>query len=90
MPAAESINLRISTKEKAIIDYAAQSLGKSRSAFILENTLRSAEEVLLDRTRFSLDSDQWKELVMVMDSAPSEEQISKLRRLFAVETPWNV
>ena len=58
MTATASINLRISNEEKALIDQAAQSMGKSRTAFILENTLRVAEEVILDRTRFTLDSEQ--------------------------------
>jgi uncharacterized protein (DUF1778 family) len=52
------INLRISDEEKALIDQAARTLGKSRTAFIVENTLRLAEEVVLDRTRFTLDSAQ--------------------------------
>jgi Uncharacterized protein conserved in bacteria len=82
MPATASINLRISDTEKALIDQAAHSMGKSRTAFILENTLRAAEEVILDRTRFTLDSGQWATLHAALDTPPSEEQVRGLGKLF--------
>lgn len=88
MTATASINLRISDAEKALIDQAAQSMGKSRTAFILENTLRIAEEVLLDRTRFTLDSEMWGKLQAALDNPPSEEQLRGLSKLFAAQVPW--
>ncbi len=88
MSATSSINLRISEAEKALIDQAAQSMGKSRTAFILENTLRVAEEVILDRTRFTLDSDQWAALHTALDTPPSEEQTRGLSKLFTTRAPW--
>jgi len=88
MTADASINLRISNEEKALIDQAAQSMGKSRTAFILENALKSAEEVILDRTRFTLDSKRWKQLHAALDAPPSEEQARGLGKLFAVKAPW--
>ena len=90
MQAADVINLRISSEQKALIDHAAQSLGKSRTAFILENTLLCAEEALLDRTRFTLDAEQWERFTAALDAAPSEEQATRLKKLFSVEAPWNV
>lgn len=88
MTATASINLRISDAEKALIDQAAQSMGKSRTAFILENTLRVAEEVILDRTRFTLDSEQWAQLNVALDTPPSEKQVRGLSQLFSVKAPW--
>lgn len=88
MTATGSINLRISDEEKALIDQAAQSLGKSRTAFILENTLRLAEEVVLDRTRFTLDSTQWEQFGAALDNPPSEEQLQGLVTLFHAKAPW--
>ena len=88
MAATASINLRISNAEKALIDQAAQSMGKSRTAFILENTLRVAGEVVLDRTRFTLDSETWGELQTALDNPPSEEQMRGLNKLFAAQAPW--
>lgn len=88
MTATASINLRISDAEKALIDQAAQSMGKSRTAFILESTLRVAETVLLDRRRFTLDSDQWAQLNAALDNAPSEDQMRALGKLLSVKAPW--
>ena len=88
MSATASINLRISDTEKALIDQAAQSLGKSRTAFILENTLRIAEEVILERTRFTLDGEMWNKLQAALDKPPSEEQVRGLHKLFTSEAPW--
>ena len=88
MTATASINLRISNEEKALIDQAAQSMGKSRTAFILENTLKIAEEVILDRTRFTLDSRQWEQLATALDTPPSEDQVHGLSKLFTAKAPW--
>jgi len=88
MTATASINLRISDEEKALIDQAAQSLGKSRTAFILENTLRLAENIVLDRTRFTLDSAQWEQINAALDAPPSEEQIQGMGILFQAKAPW--
>lgn len=88
MTATATINLRISDEEKALIDQAAQSLGKSRTAFILETTLRLAENIVLDRTRFTLDSEQWDQLNAALDNPPSEGQIQGLVTLFHAKAPW--
>ena len=52
--ATEVINVRIPAEQKAIIDNAAQLLGKSRTAFILELAVRHAEEILAEKTHFQL------------------------------------
>jgi len=89
MLATEVINLRISPEQKSLIDYAAQVAGKSRSAFILENTLRCAEEMILDRTRFTLDAAQWEQVSAALDTPLSDEQTEGLRKLFGAKAPWN-
>jgi uncharacterized protein (DUF1778 family) len=88
MHATQSINLRISRDQKALIDHAARSVGKSRTAFVLENAVRCAEETLLDRTRFTLDAGQWDRFTAALDAPPSEDQAAKLRKLLSVEAPW--
>ncbi|MDR1490552.1 MAG: DUF1778 domain-containing protein [Desulfovibrio sp.] len=88
MTATSSINLRISNEKKDIIDQAARSVGKSRTAFILENTLRIAEEIVFDRTRFTLDSKQWDELNAALSNPLSEEQVLSLGKLFTTKAPW--
>jgi uncharacterized protein (DUF1778 family) len=50
---AENINLRVSRNQKALIDRAADALGRNRSDFMLEAACREAESVLLDRRYFT-------------------------------------
>lgn len=83
-----AISLRISDKEKTLIDHAAKVLGKSRSAFILEGAMRKADEVLLDRTRFALTPEQWDRMAALMDAPPTSEQRQGLQRLLSAPTPW--
>src|ERR1700743_3244538 len=45
----ETINLGASRKQKALIDQAAEALGRTRSDFMLDTVCREAEAVLLDR-----------------------------------------
>jgi len=54
--ATEVINVRIPAAQKALIDSAAQLLGKSRTAFILDLAVRHAEDVLAEKTHFQLSS----------------------------------
>ncbi len=89
MSATATINLRISEEERVLIDYAAQSMGKSRTAFILEYSLAKAEEVILDRTRFQLDAQQWSAIQKALDSKPSLSQMQGLQKLFAAKAPWD-
>jgi len=88
MPATEAINLRLSREQKSLIDYAAHIAGKSRSAFMLENTLRCAEEIILDRTRFTLDTAQWEQMSAALDAPISDKQAEGLRRLCMTQAPW--
>ena len=90
MLATEVINLRLSPEQKSLIDYAAKVAGKSRSAFILENSLRCAEEMILDRTRFTLDAAQWEQMSAALDAPLSDEQGEGLHRLFGAKAPWTL
>ena len=88
MIANTAINLRISQAEKALIDEAAQALGKSRSAFILENSLKASRDVLLDRNHFTLKGQQWTAFVEALDAKPDAEQAKGLAKLFSAPFPW--
>ena len=82
----ETINLRASRMQKALIDRAAEALGRSRSDFMLETACREAETVLLDRRYFSLSEDAFKRFVSILDKPP--ESNPKLRRLLQTKAPW--
>jgi uncharacterized protein (DUF1778 family) len=82
----EAINLRASQKQKALIDRAAQALGRSRSDFMLETACREAEAVLLDRRYFLLSEDSFKKFTAMLDRAPKDNP--RLRRLLHTKAPW--
>src|SRR5713226_6663559 len=82
----ETINLRATQKQKALIDRAAEALGRSRSDFMLETACREAEAVLLDRRYFSLSADAFKRFTTMLDKPPSSNP--KLRRLLQTKAPW--
>ena len=81
-----TINLRANRKQRAVIDRAAEALGKNRSDFMLETACREAEAVLLDRRYFSLSADAFKRFTTMLDKPPSSNP--KLRRLFQTKAPW--
>ena len=85
--ATEVINVRISAEQKAIIDSAAQLLGKSRTAFILDLAVRHAEDVLAEKAHFQLSTEQWDAFTTMLD-APVHPNIA-LVRLLNTPAPWD-
>src|SRR5438874_11536132 len=82
----ETINLRASQRQKALIDRAAEALGRSRSDFMLETACREAETVLLDRRYFTLSEDEFRRFKAMLDKPPGNNP--KLRRLLQRKAPW--
>lgn len=82
----ETINLRASRRQKALIDQAAAALGRSRSDFMLDTACREAEAVLLDRRYFVLPDDAFQRFTAMLDKPPGENR--KLRRLLQTRAPW--
>jgi uncharacterized protein (DUF1778 family) len=86
-PRDVSINLRASRHQRALIDRAAEAVGKSRSDFMLEAARREAESVLLDRRYFALDGKAFKAFLAKLDAPPTAD--SRLRRLLRESAPWD-
>lgn len=84
---SETINLRASHKQKALIDRAAEALGNSRSDFMLETACREAETVLLDRRYFALSPDAFKRLTTLLDTPPARSL--KLHRFLRTKAVWD-
>lgn len=82
----KTINLRTTSAQKAIIDRAAETSGKTRTAFILDATLQRAEAVLADRTHFVLSDAQMNRFVAALD-APLPNP-SALRSLLSRTPHW--
>ena len=85
-PRDVTINLRANQRQRALIDRAAETLGKNRSDFMLEAACRAADSVLQDRRLFLLDEKAYKRFTAALDKPPAENP--KLRRLLAARAPW--
>ena len=85
-PRTESVNLRVSHSQKALIDRAARVLGRNRSEFMLDAASREAEAVLLDRRYFALTDEQFKSFAALLDRPTTAN--ARLRRLLKTQAPW--
>ena len=91
MPAKDAkkdalINMRVHSSTRDFIDRAAKSIGKGRSDFMLDAACEKARDILMDRTEFLLDDDQWKAFNTILDNPP--EPNKKLLALLATKAPW--
>ena len=82
----ETMSIRIRRAERDMIDRAAEAKHSNRSAFMIEASLRYAEETLLDRRLFVVDEGGWEALKARLDQppAPSEALIKTL----STPAPW--
>ncbi|MGZ3633152.1 MAG: type II toxin-antitoxin system TacA family antitoxin [Parachlamydiaceae bacterium] len=82
----ETINLRASRRQKALIDQAASALGRNRSDFMLEIICREAESVLLDQRYFSLTEETFLKFMDLLDEPPKDNLA--LKKLLQTKAPW--
>jgi len=81
-----SINLRIETNTRQLIDDAAAVLGKTRTEFMIESARRQAIDVLLDQRLFVLDSDRYDAFMYALDNPPAPGP--RLRSLLRQVPAW--
>lgn len=81
-----SINLRIETNTRQLIDEAAAILGKTRTEFMIDSARRQAIDVLLDQRLFVLDHDRYEAFMHALDNAPAPGP--KLRSLLRRVPAW--
>ena len=77
-----SINLRVETQTRQLIDDAATVLGKTRTEFMVEAARRQAIDVLLDQRLFVLDPEGYDAFLHALDNpiAPGPKLRALLRR----------
>ena len=81
------INLRVTPRDRDLIDRAAATLGKNRSEFMMDATRMAAEDALLDRTAFRLDAERFSAFMAQLDAPPTPN--AALRKLLATLVPWD-
>ena len=82
----ETINLRATAEQKALIDRAAASLGKSRTEFMLDAARHAAVNSLLDQRIFLLDDGAYEKFLACLD-APARTT-KALGELLSTPAPW--
>lgn len=81
-----TINLRVPTAMRELIDSAAAIVCKTRTEFMLESARQHAIDVLLDQKLFQLDAAQHQAFLDALSHPPKAN--TALKRLFARNAPW--
>lgn len=87
MPATEMVCLRIPPEQKSVIDWAASVCGRSRTAFIVESAMKSAQHILTEKTHFLLSPQKWAEFQAMLDAPVCEN--AALQKTMTTPLPWN-
>ena len=82
-----TINLRVNSATRDLIDSAAEIAGKSRSQFILDSARQSAEAVLLDQRLLTLAPDAFEAFTAALDAPVAPN--AALRKLMNTSPPWD-
>ena len=82
----ETLNIRIPTLDRNLIDSAAKSSGKTRTDFILEAARRAAHDELLDRTVLAVSPKAFNEFLARLDAPPKPNK--RLRQTMQSPLPW--
>jgi uncharacterized protein (DUF1778 family) len=85
--ARETLNFRVKTADRNLIDRAARLLGKSRTDFLLESARQAAQDALLDQTLFKVSPKVYQQFVARLDAPPAPNK--KLRRMMTAKAPWD-
>lgn len=81
-----TVNLRLYSAARELIDRAAEATGKSRTEFMVEAARREAEAVLLDRCFIALGDKAFAAFSAALDRRPADNP--RLRRLLRTADPW--
>jgi uncharacterized protein (DUF1778 family) len=82
----DTLNLRIKPEVRGLIDRAAALTGKNRTDFVLDAARHAAEDALLDRTVFVLDSKVYADFLERLDAPPKPNE--RLRHSLKTPAPW--
>lgn len=82
----QTLNLRIRAEERALIDRAAQVLGKNRTEFILEASRRAAEEALLEQALLRVGPEAFAAFQARLDAPPQPNE--RLLQTMQASPPW--
>ncbi len=87
VPKRETLNIRIKTEERSLIDRAAHLRGKNRTDFVLDAARAAAEEALLDQTIIVAQPDAYAAFLTRLDMPPQPNE--RLRKTMKTPAPWD-
>jgi uncharacterized protein (DUF1778 family) len=82
-----TLNLRIKSEERNLIDRAAQMRGKNRTDFILEAARSAAENTLLDQAMIYVNAQAYQQFLEKIEATP--ERNERLRKTMQAPAPWS-
>jgi uncharacterized protein (DUF1778 family) len=82
----ESLDTRIETEERGLIDRAARARRKPRTDFILDAARLTAEEALLDRMFIVTSREAYADFLTRLDQPPQPNE--RLRKTMQIPVPW--
>jgi uncharacterized protein (DUF1778 family) len=83
----ETLNIRIKSEERNLIDRAAHTQGKNRTDFILEAARAAAEEALLDQLIMIVSPEAYSDFLARLDSPPQPNE--RLYKTMQTSAPWD-
>ncbi len=90
MSSDSALSLRISTRDRDLIDRGAEATGKSRTEFMLDASRTAATDALLDRRLFLLEPMEFAAFERALAKAPLASELArKIRqKLTKRSPPW--
>ncbi len=76
---SDKLDIRISPEAKRILQEAARERHTTISQFVIDSALTTANEVLAERTRIGLNSEQWAAFMAALDAPPRVHE--RMKRL---------
>jgi uncharacterized protein (DUF1778 family) len=67
---SEKLDLRLTARDKRILQEAATAERRSVTEFVLHSALTRAEDVLADQRLIGLNAQQWKAFIEALDAPP--------------------
>lgn len=75
MTASSALSLRISARDRKLIDRAAQAMNKTRTEFMLDSARAAATDALLDQRLFLLESGDFRKFEEALAKAPKASDL---------------
>ena len=67
---SDKLDIRISPEAKRVLQEAARERHTTISQFVIDSALATAQDVLAERTRIGLNSEQWAAFIAALDAPP--------------------